>query len=135
MVVDVVTAFAREAALSDLLYADDLVLKSETIERLRNKFIKWKEAFESRGLKVKLGKTMVMVSGGITMDGMPKSEVDPCGVCCMRVKANLPLCVQCGKWSHGKCAGVKRVPPKFYRKFKCRKCDGNIGEAVEKELL
>ena len=59
VVVDVVTEFAREGALSELLYADDLVLMSETIEGLRNKFLKWKEAFESKGLKVNLGKTKV----------------------------------------------------------------------------
>ena len=32
-----------------MLYADDLVLKSETIEGLREKFWKWKEAFEGKG--------------------------------------------------------------------------------------
>ena len=32
MVVDVVTEFVREGALSELLYADDLVLMSETID-------------------------------------------------------------------------------------------------------
>ena len=34
VVVDVVTVFTRVGALSDLLYADDLVLMSETIEGL-----------------------------------------------------------------------------------------------------
>ena len=38
-----------ECALSELLYADDLVLMIETIDGLRNKFFKWKEAFESKG--------------------------------------------------------------------------------------
>ena len=47
---------------SELLYADYLVLISETIEGLRNKLIKWKESFESKGLKVNLGKTKVMLS-------------------------------------------------------------------------
>ena len=41
-----VTKFAREGAPKELLYADDLLLMSETIEGLRNKFIKWKEVFE-----------------------------------------------------------------------------------------
>ena len=41
-----------EGALSWLLYADDLVLTSEAIEGLRNKFLKWKETFGSKGLKV-----------------------------------------------------------------------------------
>ena len=69
-VVDVVTEFVREGALSELLYADHLVLMSETIVGLRNEFIKWKEAFESKRLTVNFGKTKVVVSGGITKDGM-----------------------------------------------------------------
>ena len=78
-----------------------------------DKFLKWKEAFESNGLKVNLGKTKVMVISGITLDGLSKSKVDPCGFCSLRVKANAVLCVQCGKWNHGRCARMKRVTPKF----------------------
>ena len=58
MVVDVVTGLARECALCELLYADDLVLMSETIEELWVKFLRWKESIESKGLKVNLGNTM-----------------------------------------------------------------------------
>ena len=61
-----------------------------------NEFIKWKEVFESKGLKVKLGKTKVMVSDGITNYGLSKSNVDPCGVFTSRGKVNSALCVQCG---------------------------------------
>ena len=39
VVVDVVTVFTRECALSELLYADDFVLMSETIEGLSNRFL------------------------------------------------------------------------------------------------
>ena len=88
VVVDVVTEFAREDALSELLYADDLVLMSETIEGLRDQFSKWKETFEGKCLKVSLVKTKVKVSGGITKDGMSKGTVDPCGVCSLRVKVS-----------------------------------------------
>ena len=56
VVVDVITEVAREGALCEILYADDLVLMSETVEGLMDKFLKWKEAFESKGLKVNLGK-------------------------------------------------------------------------------
>ena len=45
VVVDVVTEFAIERAISELVYADELVLMSEIIEELRNNFIKW--SFES----------------------------------------------------------------------------------------
>ena len=58
-----------------MLYADDFVLVSETIERHRNNFSKWKEAFETKGLKVNLGKTKVMVNGGITEDGLSKVKL------------------------------------------------------------
>ena len=43
------------------------------------------------------------------------------------------MCVQCGKWRHSRCVGVKMVTPKFSTNFTCRKCEGNIGEAVEQE--
>ena len=33
----------------------------------------------------------------------------------LRVKANSVLCVQCGKWIHGRCDGVRKVTPKFSR--------------------
>ena len=78
----------QERVLSELLYADDLVLMSETIEGLVNKFIKWKEAFESKGLNVILGKTKLMVSGYIARNGRSMSIVDPCGVCSTIVRAN-----------------------------------------------
>ena len=92
VVVDV-TEFAREGALSELLYADDLLLMSEIIDGLRNKFFKWKEAFDSSDLKVSLGKGRVVVSDGITKDGMSKCK----GFCSLREKVNSVLCVQCGK--------------------------------------
>ena len=111
--VDVVTEFTRDGVLNELLYADDSVLMSETMEGLMNKFLKWKEAFESNGLKVNLGKTQVMVCSSITMDGMCRSEVDPCGFCSLKVKTNSILCAQCGKWIHCRFVGVKRVTTKL----------------------
>ena len=48
-------------------------------------------------MKVNLEKTKVLVSCGITKNGMSKSKVDPCGVCRLRVRANSVLCLQCGK--------------------------------------
>ena len=56
LVVDVVTEFVREGALCEVLCVDDLFLMSETMEGLGNNFLKWKEAFESKCLKVNLGK-------------------------------------------------------------------------------
>ena len=52
--------------LSELLCANDLFQMGEEIMGLGIKLIKWKEDFVSKSLKVNLGKTKVMVSGGIT---------------------------------------------------------------------
>ena len=48
---------------------------SISIENLKNKFLKWKEAFESEGLKVNLKKTKVIVSG--SKGELLKNKVDP----------------------------------------------------------
>ena len=118
---DVFTEFAREGSLSDLLHANDIVLLSERIKALRNKYSKW-QAFESNGLKVNLGKTKVMVSGGIiTKDGMSNRKVEQCGLCWLKIKTSSGLC---DKWIHGRCARLKMVTPQSSRHFTCKKCEG-----------
>ena len=146
--VDVVTESVRNGLMSEMLYADDLVLTSETMEGLREKFWKWKEAFQSKGLKVNLGKTKVVVSGA---EGeMSVSKIDPCGICGKRVMANSVLCVECGKWIHGppvyspyprrleslticRCRGVKVkwVTPRLGRDFVCGRCKKQVDGLVE----
>ena len=56
IVVDVVTEHAREGLLNEILYADDLVLMSESMDDLRERFQKWRSALEDKGLKVNVGK-------------------------------------------------------------------------------
>ena len=85
-----------DGALSELQYADDLVLMSETIKGLRKKFKKWKDAFEINCLNGNFDKTNVMVNGGISKDGMSKSKADLFRVGSLREKANSVLCLQCG---------------------------------------
>ena len=60
-----------EGVLSELLYGDELVLMSEAIKGLRNRFLQWKEAFESKGLKDNLGKTKVGVWEKVESSGQP----------------------------------------------------------------
>ena len=50
IVVDVLTESVRNGLMSEVFYANDLVLTSEKMEGLREKFWKWKEAFKSKGL-------------------------------------------------------------------------------------
>ena len=58
--VDVISENAKKELMNEILYVDDLVLMSESIENLKEKFVKWKETFESKKLKVNLKKTKVM---------------------------------------------------------------------------
>ena len=44
-----IVVISENGLMCKMLYADDLVLTSETMEGPREKFWKWKEAFESRG--------------------------------------------------------------------------------------
>ena len=74
---------------------DDLVLMSESIENLKEKFLKWKEAFESKEMEVNLKKTKIMVSG--LKNELLKSKVDPCAKCSQRMMANWVMRTKCGK--------------------------------------
>ena len=106
--------------MCEMFYVDDLVLTSETMEGLRETFWKWKEAFESKGLKVNVGKTKVVVSGA---EGeVTVSKVDPCGICGKQVMANSVLCLKCRKWMRGRCVKVKRVTLRSGRDFVCGRC-------------
>ena len=48
---------ARRGVVNELLYADDLVIMSEDTEDLKERFWNWKDALESKGLKVNTRKT------------------------------------------------------------------------------
>ena len=62
----------------------------ETMEELRENFDEWREAFESKGMRVNFGKTKLMVSG--MEEEAFDSNIDPCGVCGTRVTVCLTRC-------------------------------------------
>ena len=64
--------------MNKILYPDDLVLVSESMENLTERFLKLKGRLESKGLKVNLNKTKVMVSG--SKEGILKRKVNTCVV-------------------------------------------------------
>ena len=127
-----ITESVRNGLMSEMLYADDLVLTSETMEGLGEKFWKWKEAFESKGLKVNLEQTKVVVSGA---EGeVTVSKIDPCGICGKRAMANSALCVKCRKWIYGRCAKVSRVALRLGRDFVCGTCEKQSVEELCEEV-
>ena len=89
---------------------------------------------ESKGLKVNVRKTKMMVSG--TKEEIILSNIDPCGICGKRVGSNAVCCTQCAKWIHGRCTKMKKVTRSSARHFVCRKCT-DVGDGTEKpvELL
>ena len=120
IVVDIFTENARRGVVNELLYADDLVLVSEDMEDLKERFWNWKDALERKDLKVNTRKTKVMVSG---LEGeLFKSKIDPCGVCGRGVMAILMLCTNRGNWVHGRCAKIKGVTARLAMHFVCSKC-------------
>ena len=135
LVLEVVTENVRTGLPYEILYADDLVLMSDSMEDLGRRFKRWKDAFESKGLKVNMQKTKVLVSG--SEGEMIKSKIDPCGICGKRVMANSVKCTKCGHWIHGRCAKVTRITDGLAARFVCSMCEGKASltlpdSAVEK---
>ena len=87
---------------------------------MKENFLKWKEAFESKGMKVNIKKTKVMVGG--SKGEVLKSKVDPCAKYGKRVMANSVMCTKCGKWVHGRCAKMKRVTSTLAKGFVNKLC-------------
>ena len=80
IVVDVITNEVNEGMLQEI-YADDIVLKAESMAELYEKCYGWKSALESKGLKVNLVKTKVMVGIIEQVTVKPSSKKNPCGIC------------------------------------------------------
>ena len=65
------------------------------MDELRKNFDEWREAFESKEMRVNLGKTKLMVSG--MEEETFHSKINPCSVCGTRIMSNSVLCTACGK--------------------------------------
>ena len=64
----------------ELLYADDLVIVSDSLADLQRTFDAWKSGMEDKGLRVNVGKTKLMVTGP-NLNPIHDSGKHPCGVC------------------------------------------------------
>ena len=101
----------------------------KSIEGLREKFLKWKEAFETNWIKDNLKKIKVMVSG--LKGKVLKNKVDPCDKCGRRVMENSVMYTKCGKWEHGRCAKMKRVSQTLANGLACKQCAETIKGIME----
>ena len=94
LIVIVMEAISREfrAALPwELLYADDLAVIAETEEEMIKRLNEWKDNVESKGMRVNMNKTKVMISGE-RQKLRQKAVRWPCGVCSKGVGSNSLQC-------------------------------------------
>ena len=103
------------------LYADDLVIITETLEECVRRLLVWKEAMEKKGLRVNAGKTKIMICG-MGLDLLQSSGKYPCAVCRTGVGSNSIYCNGCKHWVHKKCSGLKRLVEN--PDYRCARCQG-----------
>jgi hypothetical protein len=63
----------------ELLYADDLAMMADSLEECVTKLETWKDCMETKGLRVNMKKTKLMVSGP-GLDVLCDSGIFPCAV-------------------------------------------------------
>ena len=109
------------------LYADDLVIIAESLEKCVRRILTWKEAMEKKGLRVNAGKTKIMICG-TGLDLLQSSGKFTCAVCRTRVGSNSIFCNGCKHWVHKKCSGLKRL--KNNPDYRCTLCPGDMLSAA-----
>lgn len=109
----------------ELLYADDLVLISDSLDECNHKLKTWKAGMEKKGLRVNMSKTKFLISGpGCNV--LKDSGAFPCAVCRSGVGVNSIQCSQCKFWVHKKCSGItSRISPALSSNFICQRCLGS----------
>ena len=89
------------------LYADDIVIITESLKECVKGLLTWKEAMEEEGLRVNAEKTKIMICG-TGLDRLQSSDEFPCAVCRTGAGSNSIFCNDFKHWVHKKCSGLKR---------------------------
>ena len=89
----------------------------------------WKDSVESKGMRVCMNKTNVMINGE-RQKVRHKAVRWPCGVCSKGVGSNSLQCTSCQKWVHKKCSGIKGSMSKVAKSFICSGCLNPVTSAV-----
>jgi len=87
----------------ELLYCMWMI--ADSMEKSEVKFKKWRDGMESKGLRVNVNKTKVMVSG-VGYGVMVASGEWPYTVCKKSIRRNSIICYVCDGWVHKRCIGV-----------------------------
>ena len=103
--IHVVEALSHEFRTGEPLYADDLVLITDTQEEYIAKLKARKAGMENKGLHINIKKTKFLVSH-VGHDVLKKSGKYPSVVFCSSVDSNSIECLQCKLWVHKRCSGI-----------------------------
>ena len=120
----VMEAISREFRVAlpwEQLYSDDLAMIAETEEELIKRLNEWKDNVESKGMRVNMNNTKVMISGE-RQKVRQKAVRSPCGVCSKGVGSNSLQCSSCQKWVHKKCSDIKGSMSKVAKSLICSGC-------------
>ena len=107
-----------------ILYADDLVLMADNLEDLEVQFGAWKQCLESKGLRINIVKSNVMICDR-SQGPFLKSGKYPCGVCFKSVGSNSIFCPKCECWIHARCSGINGKLQNAVN-FSCTRCLKNV---------
>ena len=102
------------------MYADDLVIITESLEELEGKYTVWKSCMESKGLQVNLAKTMGIISD-INQGPTFTSGKHPFRACYKGVGFNSIIYNDYAHCVHKQCSGVSDSLDNVVN-FKCRTC-------------
>ncbi len=111
---------------------------AHSVDELRDKISKWKEATEKKGMKVNVGKAKVMFGGErrVIEEFLTRPEW-PCAMCGKGVGSNSVKRTKCQLWVHGKCSGVQKSLTTVKDTFVCKKCSSGTrlskDEIVDKD--
>jgi len=116
---------------------------AESEEELIKQLSRWKDGVQSKGSKVNMNKTKVMISARSSKEVYNTGRW-PCGVCCIGVGRNSVQRTNCQNWVHRKCSGIKGSMIKVSKPFVCRGCTNqqvrvdrtsmDIGDGASHEL-
>ena len=108
--------------MSDLLYADYLVILGKIFEGLMTNMVVCKNCLEPKGLEVNMRKTKVIISGR-DLHTLQTSDKYLCAICRKGIRKWV-FCSGCSFCVHKKCPDIPgrliEVP-----NFRCRRCAGN----------
>ena len=82
------------------------VIIAKSLNELEDSYCSWKYSIESKGLRVNMKKTKILVSA-LNHGPSFQSGIHSCVVCLKGVGVSSLLCTLCNHWVHKRCSGLR----------------------------